>query len=185
MTRRLRLLGWVVVTGLSVLFVVLYLHNFGDRIADLEGDLRVVVEGGRLRPRSERLVVGRRTVSRPVDTVLKQAAAVRDVVGADVPVHPVLCVAGDGPLEQGVIDVCDVLDVSHLMPCVSPHPIDHVESNIGIRMPDMCCVIRGNSAHVHRRVWRRSSRADDTGRGIEKGEWFSLSAQSARHRCRP
>ena len=39
MTRRLRLLGWVVVTGLSVLFVVLYLHNFGDRIADLEGDL--------------------------------------------------------------------------------------------------------------------------------------------------
>jgi hypothetical protein len=70
--------------------------------SDLEGDLRVVVEGGRLRPRSERLVVGRRTVSRPVDTVLKQAAAVRDVVGADVPVHPVLCVAGDGPAADGV-----------------------------------------------------------------------------------
>ncbi|WP_317698746.1 hypothetical protein [Aeromicrobium sp. REDSEA-S32_B7] len=46
--------------------------------------------------------MGRRTVSRPVDTVLKQAAAVRDVVGADVPVHPVLCVAGDGPAADGV-----------------------------------------------------------------------------------
>ncbi len=70
--------------------------------SDLQGELRVVVEGGRLRPRSERLVVGRRTVSRPVDTVLKHAAAVRDVVGADVPVHPVLCVAGDGPAADGV-----------------------------------------------------------------------------------
>jgi hypothetical protein len=70
--------------------------------SDLEGDLRVVVEGGRLRPRNERLVVGRRTVSRPVDTVLKQAEAVRDVVGADVPVHPVLCVADAGPSADGV-----------------------------------------------------------------------------------
>ena len=97
---------------------------------------------------------------------------------------PVLT-GGDGSLEQGVIDVCDVLDVAHLMPCVSPDSIDHVESNIGIRMPDMCCVIRGNSAHVHRRVSRGRSRANDTCRGFEKSEWFSLSAQSARHRCRP
>ncbi|MCX6405553.1 MAG: NERD domain-containing protein [Propionibacteriales bacterium] len=70
--------------------------------SDLRGELRVVVEGRRLRPRSERLVVGRRTVTRPVDTVLKQAAAVRDVVGPDVPVHPVLCVLDDGPATDGV-----------------------------------------------------------------------------------
>ncbi|WP_370188088.1 nuclease-related domain-containing protein [Aeromicrobium sp.] len=70
--------------------------------SDLQGELRVVVEGGRLRPRAERLVVGRRTTTRLVDTVLKQAEAVRDVVGADVPVHPVLCVADDGPSADGV-----------------------------------------------------------------------------------
>lgn len=62
-------------------------------------DLRV--EGGLLRPRIEKLVVGGRDCTKLVDGVLKQADLVRAVVG-DVPVHPVLCfVDADWPLIGG------------------------------------------------------------------------------------
>lgn len=67
-------------------------------VADAAGEPRVVLEGGRLRHSTERLVVGRRTCTRLVDTALRLASTVAEVAGADVPVHPVVClVPTEGP----------------------------------------------------------------------------------------
>lgn len=49
------------------------------------------VEGGILRPRVEKLVVGGRDCTKVVDGVLKQMALVQDVVGETVPVLGALC----------------------------------------------------------------------------------------------
>ena len=59
------------------------------------------IEGGLLRPRTEKLVVGGRDSTRLVDGVLKQVGLVRDVVG-EVPVRGALCfVDADWPLIGG------------------------------------------------------------------------------------
>ena len=83
MTRRLRLLGWVVVTGLSVLFVVLYLHNFGDRIADLEGDLHDAEIRAEENAASDLVERAGGHVGRPEATSLPAAAAWVDALLAD------------------------------------------------------------------------------------------------------
>lgn len=49
------------------------------------------VEGGLLRPRVEKLLVGSRDCTKLVDGVLKQVDVVRGIVGDGVPVHGVLC----------------------------------------------------------------------------------------------
>lgn len=55
--------------------------------------------GGLLRPRVERLIVGRRDCTNLVDGVLKQVQIVRAVVGDQIPVHGVLCfVDADWPV---------------------------------------------------------------------------------------
>ncbi len=60
------------------------------------------VGGGFLRPRDEKLMVGKRDRSGLVDGVLKQVQIVHDIVGADVPVKGVLCfVEADWPLIGG------------------------------------------------------------------------------------
>ncbi len=60
---------------------------------------RLQIEGGILRPRVEKLIVGGRDRNRLVDAVLNQVAVIRDVVGPDVPVKGVLCfVEADWPL---------------------------------------------------------------------------------------
>jgi hypothetical protein len=60
------------------------------------------VEGGLLRPRVERLMVGSRDCTKVVDGVLKQVDVVRSVLGLDVPVYGVLCfVEADWPLIGG------------------------------------------------------------------------------------
>ncbi|EFQ82849.1 hypothetical protein HMPREF0063_12058 [Aeromicrobium marinum DSM 15272] len=59
------------------------------------------VEGGMSRPRTEKLMVGRRDCTKLVDGVLKQVDLVRHVVG-DVPVTPALCfIDADWPLIGG------------------------------------------------------------------------------------
>ena len=66
-----------------------------------KGRPELKVEGGMLRPRVEKLLVGRRDRTTLVDSVLKQVHRVRDVVG-DVPVTGVLCfVEADWPLIGG------------------------------------------------------------------------------------
>lgn len=60
------------------------------------------VEGGILRPRVERLRVGRRDCTKVVDGVLKQVEIVRGILGEAIPVHGVLCfVEADWPLVGG------------------------------------------------------------------------------------
>jgi hypothetical protein len=60
------------------------------------------VEGGLLRPRTEKLLVGGRDRTKLVDGVLKQVDIVRSLVGDDVPVTGVLCfIDADWPLIGG------------------------------------------------------------------------------------
>lgn len=66
------------------------------------------VEGGILRPRVEKLLVGRRDCTKLVDGALKQVGLVREVVG-DVPVVGALCfVDADWPLLGGAFTTRDV-----------------------------------------------------------------------------
>lgn len=60
------------------------------------------VEGGLIRPRVEKLLVGTRDRTRLVDGVLKQVGVVREAVGSSTPIHGVLCfVEADWPLLGG------------------------------------------------------------------------------------
>ena len=60
------------------------------------------VEGGILRPRTEKLLVGTRDRTKLVDGVLKQVDVVRSIVGDEVPVTGVLCfIESDWPLIGG------------------------------------------------------------------------------------
>ncbi|CAM3821716.1 nuclease-related domain-containing protein [Nocardioides zeicaulis] len=67
------------------------------------------VEGGLLRPRVERLIVGRRECTKLVDGVLKQVGMVSTTIGDQTPVHGVLCfVDADWPLIGGAFTTRDV-----------------------------------------------------------------------------
>ncbi|WP_322921662.1 nuclease-related domain-containing protein [Nocardioides renjunii] len=60
------------------------------------------IEGGLLRPRTEKLLVGGRDRTKLVDGVLNQVGLVRAIVGDDVPVVGVLCfIDADWPLIGG------------------------------------------------------------------------------------
>lgn len=73
-----------------------------------KGRPQLRIEGGLLRPRVEKLLVGRRDRTRLVDAVLKQVDVVRDVVG-DLPVTGVLCfVEADWPLIGGAFATREV-----------------------------------------------------------------------------
>jgi hypothetical protein len=66
------------------------------------GRPQLKVEGGLLRPRVEKLLVGTRDCTKLADGVLHQVDIVRAVIGDDVPVHGVLCfVEADWPLIGG------------------------------------------------------------------------------------
>ncbi|RYU14369.1 NERD domain-containing protein [Nocardioides iriomotensis] len=83
------------------------------------GRPQLKVEGGLIRPRVEKLMVGSRDCTKLVDGVLKQVDLVRDIVGANVPVHGVLCfVAADWPLIGGAFMTrgIDVLWPNRLYP---------------------------------------------------------------------
>lgn len=74
-----------------------------------KGRPELKIEGGLLRPRVEKVLVGRRDCTKLVDGVLKQVDVVREVVG-DVPVTGALCfVEADWPLIGGAFVSRDVL----------------------------------------------------------------------------
>lgn len=67
-----------------------------------QGRPHLTVEGGVLRPRVEKLMVGSRDRTTLVDGVLKQVQVVQDIVGPAIPVRGVLCfVDADWPLIGG------------------------------------------------------------------------------------
>jgi hypothetical protein len=70
------------------------------------------VEGGILRPRVEKLMVGSRNCTKLVDGMHKQMEVVTGVLGSEIPVHGVLCfVEADWPLLGGAFRTRDVLVV--------------------------------------------------------------------------
>jgi hypothetical protein len=70
------------------------------------------IEGGILRPRVEKLMVGSRNCTKLVDGMHKQVEVVTGVLGPEVPVHGVLCfVEADWPLIGGAFRTRDVLVV--------------------------------------------------------------------------
>src|SRR5690606_19825968 len=71
----------------------------------------------------------------------------RLLVGEIAPVLPGL----DGALEQRVVDVGDVLDVGDREPGIVPGAIEHVEGDVGGGVTQVGCVVRRDTAHVHRR----------------------------------
>jgi len=93
-----------------------------------KGRPRLSVEGGLLRPRVERLVVGTRDCTKLVDGVLKQVDVVHAVVSDEVRVHGVLCfVEADWPLIGGSFTTrgVEVLWPKRLYPKLeSPGPLD-------------------------------------------------------------
>jgi hypothetical protein len=67
-----------------------------------KGRPQLKIEGGLLRARVEKLLVGSRDCTKVVDGVLKQVDVVRAIVGDDLPIHGVLCfVESDWPLIGG------------------------------------------------------------------------------------
>lgn len=67
-----------------------------------KGRPELKIEGGIIRPRVEKLLVGQRDCSKLVDGVLKQVHVVRHLVGDDVPITGALCfVEADWPLIGG------------------------------------------------------------------------------------
>ncbi|HET6625053.1 MAG TPA: nuclease-related domain-containing protein [Nocardioidaceae bacterium] len=67
------------------------------------------VEGGFLRPRVEKLLVGGRDCTRLVDGVEKQVDLVRNIVAGELPVRGVLCfVEADWPLIGGAFRIREV-----------------------------------------------------------------------------
>lgn len=85
------------------------------------------VEGGLLRPRVEKLMVGSRDRSRLVDGVLTQVELVRSIVGPEVPVTGVLCfVEAEWPLIGGSftnrgVEVVWPRKLSSLLAAEGPH----------------------------------------------------------------
>lgn len=74
------------------------------------GRPHLVVEGGILRPRTEKLLVGNRDCTKLVDAMEKQIEVVRSSIPSDVPVRGALCfVEADWPLIGGPFTVRDVL----------------------------------------------------------------------------
>ncbi|HJQ87710.1 MAG TPA: nuclease-related domain-containing protein [Propionibacteriaceae bacterium] len=67
-----------------------------------KGRPQLKIEGGFLRPRVEKLLVGTRDHTKLVDGVLSQVDVVRGLIGDDLPIHGVLCfVEADWPLIGG------------------------------------------------------------------------------------
>jgi hypothetical protein len=96
-----------------------------------KGRPRLEVEGGILRARTEKLLVGSRDCTKLVDGMLKQVQVVEAAIGIHVPVHGVLCfVEADWPLIGGAFRIrgVEVMWPRKLYPKLhEPGPIDHAD----------------------------------------------------------
>ena len=75
-----------------------------------------------------------------------------------------------GPFQQWVVDVGDVLHVVHAATAVQPHPLHQIEGQVGGRMAEMCCVIRGDAADVDRGRLPRRGGTDHVGGRVVQPE---------------
>jgi hypothetical protein len=99
-----------------------------------KGRPRLKVEGGIIRERTEKLLVGSRDCTKLVDGALKQIQVVEAAIGVDVPVHGVLCfVDADWPLIGGAFRTRGVWAMwpKKLYPkLLQPGPIDHADIDV-------------------------------------------------------
>lgn len=102
------------------------------------------IEGGILRPRTERLLVGSRDCTKLVDGVLKQVDVVRTALADDVPVRGVLCfVEADWPLIGGSFTTRDIQALwprklypqLHLEGALSAEAIDDIQRRLAKALP--------------------------------------------------
>lgn len=102
------------------------------------------IEGGLLRPRIEKLVVGGRDSTKLVEGAIKQVELVRSAVGLEVPVRGVLCfIEADWPLFGGdfTINGIDVMWPKKLYPMleadgpVSPDSIERLHRTLATAFP--------------------------------------------------
>ena len=102
------------------------------------------IEGGLLRPRTEKLLVGKRDCTKVVDGVLKQIDIVVGAVNNAFPVHGVLCfVEADWPLIGGAFTTCgvDVLWPKKLYPKlnadgpITSQTINEIHQRLAIALP--------------------------------------------------
>ncbi len=90
------------------------------------------IDGGILRPRVEKLLVGRRDCTKLVDGVLKQVDVMRDLVG-DVPVTGALCfIEADWPLIGGAFSTqgVHVLWPKRLAKVLTEHTAGDVDASV-------------------------------------------------------
>lgn len=67
-----------------------------------KGRPQLKVDGGIIRARTEKLLIGSRDCTKLVDGMIKQIQVVQAVIGIDAPVHGVLCfVEADWPIFGG------------------------------------------------------------------------------------
>ena len=108
-----------------------------------KGRPSLTVEGGILRPRVERLLVGTRDQTKLVDGVIKQVDLVRGIVEHHIPVTGVLCFIGaDWPLLGGPFSVrgVDVLWPKKLYPRLTADgplvsEVDDLRRTLGSALP--------------------------------------------------
>jgi hypothetical protein len=103
------------------------------------GRPRLQVEGGVIRARTERLLVGSRDCTNLVEGMLKQMHVVRAAIHIDVPIHGALCfVDADWPLIGGAFQTRGV----HVLGPKKLYP----------KLHEPGLVDRSNIAELHRRL---------------------------------
>ena len=114
-------------------------------VAERRSPGRPAGQGGLLSRRTETLHLGRRNAARLVHGVRRQADAVRDLLGADVPVGALLCILdADWPIFGGAFAVdgvrvlwpkkaCDVITAGQRV--LSPAEIDDIAERLGQLLP--------------------------------------------------
>jgi hypothetical protein len=102
-------------------------------------------------------------------------------VGQLAPVHAV----ARGPLEQGIVDVGDVLHVVHAVSGVQPHPVDQVERQVGGGVAEVGGVVGGDAADVHGGRVARADRADLAVGAVVEPQLRTVPGQRRHGRGRP
>ncbi len=99
-------------------------------------------------------------------------------------VPPVLAVAL-GPLQQRVVDVGDVLHVVHGDARVAHGAAQQVEGDVGVRVPEVGGVVRGDPADVHPELGTGRGRDELAGGGVPDPDRQALAGQPGNLRGGP
>ena len=97
------------------------------------------------------------------------------------PIHAVAL----GPLEEGVVDVGDVLDHGHVDAGVADRALEHVKGHIGCGMPEMGGVVGGDATDVHREVVGLGGGDEFAGDAVAQEQEVTLTGDMGQEGTRP